>query len=57
MMIPVIIGVVFIIFAIMELTPGDPVMMILGEGAPIEAQEALREEMGLNDPFFIRFGR
>ena len=57
MMIPVIIGVVFIIFAIMELTPGDPVMMILGEGAPIEAQEALREEMGLNDPFFICFGR
>ena len=45
MMIPVIIGVVFIIFAIMELTPGDPVMMILGEGAPIEAQEALREVM------------
>ncbi len=57
MMIPVIIGVVFIIFAIMELTPGDPVMMILGEGAPIEAQEALREEMGLNDPFLVRFAR
>ena len=57
MMIPVIIGVVFIIYAIMELTPGDPVMMILGEGAPIEAQEALREEMGLNDPFFLRFAR
>ena len=36
MMIPVIIGVVFIIYSIMELTPGDPVMMILGEGAPIE---------------------
>ena len=30
MMIPVIIGVVFIIYSIMELTPGDPVMMILG---------------------------
>ena len=57
MMIPVIIGVVFIIYAIMELTPGDPVMMILGEGAPIEAQEALREEMGLNDSFFVRFAR
>ena len=57
MMIPVIIGVVFIIYAIMELTPGDPVMMILGEGAPIEAPEALREEMGLNDPFFVRFVR
>ena len=55
MMIPVIIGVVFIIFAIMELTPGDPVMMILGEGAPIEAQEALREEMGLNRPIPVRY--
>ena len=29
MMIPVIIGVIFIIFTIMELTPGDPVMMIM----------------------------
>ena len=50
-----IIGVVFIIYSIMELTPGDPVMMILGEGAPIEAQEALREQMGLNAPFLVRF--
>ena len=55
MMIPVIIGVVFIIYSIMELTPGDTVMMILGEGAPIEAQEALREQMGLNAPFLVRF--
>ena len=57
MMIPVIIGVIFIIFTIMELTPGDPVMMILGEGAPMEAQEALREEMGLNNPFLVRFAQ
>lgn len=57
MMIPVIIGVIFIIFTIMELTPGDPVMMILGEGAPMEAQEALREEMGLNNPFLARFAQ
>lgn len=55
MMIPVIIGVVFIIYSIMELTPGDPIVMILGEGAPIEEQEALRAEMGLNDPFLLRF--
>jgi peptide/nickel transport system permease protein len=57
MMIPVIIGVIFIIFTIMELTPGDPVMMILGEGAPMEAQEALREEMGLNNPVLVRFAQ
>ena len=32
------------------LRPGDPVRMMLGESATPEAQEALREEMGLNDP-------
>ncbi len=55
LLIPVILGVSFIIFSIMALTPGDPAVMILGEGAPIEAQEAIREELGLNDPFIVRY--
>lgn len=55
MMIPVIIGISFIIFAIMSLTPGDPARMALGEGATPEAVEAARVEMGLNDPFFVRY--
>ncbi len=55
LMIPVLIGVSFIIFTIMNLTPGDPAMMILGEGAPKEALEAKREELGLNDPFIVRY--
>ena len=55
LMIPVLLGVSFIIFSIMALTPGDPAMMILGEGAPAEALEAKREELGLNDPFFVRY--
>jgi peptide/nickel transport system permease protein len=41
----------------MNLTPGDPAMMILGEGAKPEEYAALREEMGLNDPFFVRYFR
>ncbi|QTX32739.1 ABC transporter permease [Aminithiophilus ramosus] len=57
MIIPVILGVSFIIFLIMNLTPGDPAMMILGEGARPEEYAALREEMGLNDPFFLRYFR
>ncbi len=57
MIIPVILGVTFIIFTIMNLTPGDPAMMILGEGAKPEEYAALREEMGLNDPFFVRYAR
>lgn len=57
MMIPVLLGITFIIYAIMDLTPGDPARMALGEGATIEAIEQKREEMGLNDNFFVRYGR
>ncbi len=55
LLIPVILGVSFIIFAIMSLTPGDPAIMILGEGAPEEALEQVREELGLHDPFLVRY--
>lgn len=47
MMIPVILGISFIIFAITDLTPGDPARMVLGEGATPEAVEQKREEMAL----------
>ena len=43
----VLIGVSFLVFMLLSLTPGDPVRMMLGESATPEAQEALREEMGL----------
>jgi peptide/nickel transport system permease protein len=55
MLIPVIFGVTFLIFTIMNFTPGDPAIMILGEGATPEAYAALREEMGLNEPFLVRY--
>ena len=57
MMIPVVLGISFIIFAIMDLTPGDPARMVLGEGATQEAVAKKREEMGLDDPFLFRYGR
>lgn len=55
MIIPVIIGISFIIFSIMALTPGDPARLILGESASQTDVEQLREEMGLNDNFVIRY--
>ena len=57
LLIPVIIGISFIIFGVMHLTPGDPAREMLGDNATPEAVEALREEMGLNDPFFTQYGR
>lgn len=54
-LIPVIIGVTFIVFTIMHFTPGDPAQLILGESAPQPAIDKLREDMGLNDPFLIQY--
>lgn len=54
-LIPVILGVTFIVFTIMHFTPGDPARIMLGESAPQEYVDNLREEMGLNDPFPVQY--
>ncbi|NMB28285.1 MAG: ABC transporter permease [Tissierellia bacterium] len=56
MLIPVILGVTFIVFSLMYITPGDPARLVLGESAPDEAVQQLREEMGLNKPFLVQYG-
>lgn len=57
MLIPVIIGVTFLVFFIISLTPGDVAAMIIGEGATQESIQELREEMGLDDPIIVQYGR
>lgn len=57
LLIPVLLGVSLLVFTIMYLTPGDPAQLILGENAPKAAIEALREQMGLNDSFFMQYFR
>ena len=56
-MIPIIIGISFLLFTIEELTPGNPARLLLGEYAAQEDVDQLAEEMGLNDGFFVRYGR
>ncbi|MBV1759368.1 MAG: ABC transporter permease [Dethiosulfatibacter sp.] len=55
LLIPILFGVAFIIFTIMEFTPGDPAIRILGIEAPPEALEQLREQLGLNRSYPVRF--
>lgn len=55
LMIPVILGVTFVIFAIMSFTPGDPAAIILGAAATPEQIEELHTELGLDQPFLVRF--
>lgn len=57
LMIPVIIGVVILVFSLMQLSPGDPAEVILGATASDEQINALRDEMGLNDPYIVQLGR
>jgi peptide/nickel transport system permease protein len=50
----VIIGVVTLVFVITNLT-GDPVALMLGETASAEDMEALRENLGLNEPLYVQY--
>lgn len=54
-MIPVLLGVAFLVFTILSLTPGDPGSIILGITARPEDIAALNAEFGYDQPFFLRF--
>lgn len=45
----------FLTFMLTSLLPGDPAQQMLGEQATPEALEAVREDLGLNDPLPIRY--
>ncbi|MBQ7840101.1 MAG: ABC transporter permease [Lachnospiraceae bacterium] len=47
----------FLVFAAFAIIPGDPATAMLGTEATPERLAALREEMGLNDPLMVRYGR
>ncbi len=51
------VGVSWLIFGIMWMIPGDVAIAILGEGANAERIAALREQIGLNDPWYVQYGR
>jgi len=54
-MIPVLIGVSFLIFVILYLTPGDPARIIISADSTEETRQAWRDSFGLNDPFFVQY--
>ena len=54
-MIPVLLGVSFLIFAILYLTPGDPADVVLSSQATQEMRDAWRESHGLNESFFMQY--
>lgn len=55
LMIPVILITSFLIYAAMNMTGGDPVLALAPDNASEAQLEMIREELGLNDPFIIRY--
>lgn len=53
--IPLLLIISFLAFWILSLSSGDPVRMLLGETATETAIAAMREELGLDDPFMVRY--
>jgi peptide/nickel transport system permease protein len=53
--IPVLLIVTMIVFAVMQLLPGDPARMMLGQEATPQALEAMRERLGLNRPLHEQY--
>lgn len=54
LMIPIILGVIIIVFSIINVVPGDPGRRILGVSASQEAVDQLNHELGIDQPFVTR---
>ena len=57
LLIPVILGVMVTIFTITYMTEGCPALMVLGAQATAEEITAFRNNLGLDDPYFVQLGR
>lgn len=53
--IPVLIIISAIVFLVTYLIPGDPAMVVLGQGASPDALEAVRHRLGLDQPVLMRY--
>lgn len=57
LMIPVILCVTILVFTIIHFTPGDAAQVVGGQTATEAELQAIRENMGLNDPYYVQLGR
>lgn len=55
--IPVLIGISLITFVLIYYLPADPARMYAGPNASVETVQRIREQMGLNDPFWVQYAR
>jgi len=54
---PVLFGVSVVVFLILQFTPGDPALIMLGPKATVQALAELRHQLGLDLPIYEQYGR
>ena len=55
--IPILFGVILLIFIMLRIVPGDPITTMLGEHVDLRTIEKIKVEMGLDKPLYIQFFR
>ncbi|MBN1475452.1 ABC transporter permease [Candidatus Sumerlaeota bacterium] len=55
-LVPIMLGVTFLVFGLLHIMPGDPARAMLGPEASQEDIIELRAELGLDRPFFVQYG-
>lgn len=53
----ILLGISFITFFLLYVLPADPVRQIAGRSATAETVENIRRQLGLDQPFFVQYGR
>ncbi len=53
----ILIGVITVTFSLMYVIPGDPARLMLGQRADIASIDAVRKQLGLDDPLYVQYGR
>lgn len=56
-MFPVLLGVSLVVFLVIHLAPGDPAVILLGPTASEEDIQQIRQELGLDRPLYVQYGR
>ena len=55
LMIPVILGITFLVFLVLSIAPGDPALLVLGGQATAAEIEQKRQELGLDQPVVVQY--
>lgn len=51
----IVVGVSFLVFMMIHLVPGDPVLVMLAESPSVEDRRTIEQQLGLNQPLYVQY--